>query len=162
MSKFHLFWGGPFSQWYPATFEIEGVQYNCTEQYMMAKKAELFGDTDAKTKIMASTNPKEQKAIGRTVKGFNPDVWSAVSRDVVFRGNMAKFTQNPELHKFILRITEEIVEASPKDVIWGIGLGEHDPDAQDKSKWKGTNWLGQVLMDVRSTIDLSITSCLIA
>lgn len=153
MSNFHLFWGGPFSQWYPCVFEIEGVRYNCTEQYMMVKKAQLFGDADAAAAIMATTVPSEQKAIGRQVKGFDDKTWHAVARDIVYRGNMAKFTQNPELRKFILcTFEQEIVEASPEDVIWGIGLGEHHPDAQDKSKWKGTNWLGQVLMDVRDAL----------
>lgn len=153
MNKMHLFWGGPFSQWYPSTFEISGVTYNCTEQYMMAKKAELFGDEDAYLRIMASADPREQKSIGRSVENFDPDQWNAISRDVVFRGNMAKFTQNPELGGYMLSTeTQEIVEASPEDVIWGIGLAEDDPDAYDKTKWKGTNWLGEVLMEVRRVL----------
>ncbi len=153
MSEFHMFWGGPFSQWYPSLFEVEGIEYNCTEQYMMAKKAELFGDEEALLKIMESSHPREQKRIGRAVKNFVAERWNAVSRDVVFRGNMAKFTQNPDLRKYMLGTgDQEIVEASPEDVIWGIGLSADDPDAQDKTKWKGTNWLGEVLMSVRDTI----------
>jgi ribA/ribD-fused uncharacterized protein len=153
MSDFHMFWGGPFSQWYPSTFEVEGVKYNCTEQYMMAKKAQLFGDEEAISRIMASNNPKEQKRIGRTVKDFVAERWNAISRDVVFRGNMAKFTQDPALQRFILATgDQEIVEASPEDTIWGIGLAAEDPLAQDRATWKGTNWLGEVIMSVRSTI----------
>lgn len=153
MSKFHMFWGGPFSQWYPSQFEVEGIKYSCTEQYMMAKKAELFGDEESRLKIMASSDPRMQKRIGRTVEGFVEDQWSAVAKDIVFRGNMAKFSQSPELRAYMLATgDQEIVEASPKDTIWGIGLAAEDPDAYDKTKWKGTNWLGEVLMNVRFAI----------
>lgn len=151
--QFHMFWGGPFSQWFPSPFTIEGVQYNCAEQYMMAKKAQLFGDDEALAEIMAATHPAHQKSVGRSVKNFNEDQWNAVARDVVFRGNMAKFSQDDALCRYILATGDiEIVEASPEDVIWGIGLSADHPDAQDKSKWKGTNWLGQVIMDVRESI----------
>jgi len=149
----HMFWGGPFSQWYPSLFEVEGVKYNCTEQYMMAKKAGLFGDEEAQLKIMASNDPREQKRIGRTVKGFVAERWNVVTKDIVFRGNIAKFTQNPELFAYMMNTgDQEIVEASPEDTIWGIGLSAEDPDAYDKTKWKGTNWLGEVLMSVRDIL----------
>jgi len=144
-----LFWGGPFSQWYSHTMSIDGVIYNCCEQYMMAEKARLFGDTEALEKIMASDDPRQQKAIGRTVKNFNPHMWNHVCRDVVFKANLNKFS-DPDL-KLILMNTgdREIVEASPYDKIWGIGLGENDPRAEDKSQWQGTNWLGEAIMQVR-------------
>ncbi len=147
-----MFWGGPFSQWYPSIFEVEGITYNCTEQYMMAMKAALFGDKEALSKIMSSTDPREQKRIGRTVKGFVIEQWDTISRDIVFRGNMAKFTQNPELLAYMMGTgNQEIVESSPEDTVWGIGLSADNPDAHDKTKWKGSNWLGEVLMSVRDT-----------
>ena len=153
MNNMHMFWGGPFSQWYPSVFEVEGVKYNCTEQYMMAKKAGVFGDEEARLKIMASADPREQKRIGRTVKGFVVDRWNVVARDIVFKSNIAKFIQNPDLHTYMLATgNQEIVEASPEDTIWGIGLSAEDPDAYFKSKWKGTNWLGEVLMSVRDVL----------
>ncbi|MHA2279915.1 MAG: NADAR family protein [Promethearchaeota archaeon] len=149
----HMFWGGPFSQWYPSLFEVEGIKYNCAEQYMMAKKAELFGDEEALLKIMTSANPEEQKRIGRTVENFVENQWDVVAKDIVFRGNMAKFAQNPGLRAYMLAAgDQEIVEASPEDTIWGIGLFAEDPDACDKTKWKGTNWLGEVLMSVRDVL----------
>lgn len=149
---FVLFWGGPFSQWYPHKMNIDGVEYGCCEQYMMAEKARLFGDTEALDKIMGSTDPKFQKAVGRTVKNFNPHLWDKICRDVVFRANLAKFS-DPELKAFLFSFgNEEIVEASPYDKIWGIGLGEDHPDALDKSKWQGTNWLGEEIMKVRDAL----------
>jgi len=148
-----MFWGGPFSQWYPSLFEVEGIKYNCTEQYMMAKKAGLFGDEKAQLKIMNSNDPREQKRIGRTVEGFVADRWNVVARDIVFKGNVAKFVQNSDLRAYMLATgDQEIVEASPEDTIWGIGLSADDPDAYFKSKWKGTNWLGEVLMNVRDVL----------
>lgn len=149
---FVLFWGGPFSQWYPQEIEIDGVKYNCCEQYMMAEKARMFGDTEILEYIMKAKDPRDQKKGGRLVKNFNPQMWDLLSRDVVFRANLAKFS-DPELKKILLgTANEEIVEASPYDKIWGIGLGENDPRALDKSQWQGTNWLGEVLMKVRETL----------
>jgi len=149
----HMFWGGPFSQWYPSLFKVEGIEYNCTEQYMMAKKAGLFGDEKAQLAIMESKIPREQKRIGRTVEGFVAERRNAVAKDIVFRGNVAKFTQNPECFAYMMNTgTQEIVEASPEDTIWGIGLSAEDPDAHDKTKWKGTNWLGEVLTSVREIL----------
>lgn len=147
--KFEFFWGGPFSQWYTSKFEVDGVEYNCAEQFMMASKAKIFGDKDALGKIMASKDPKEQKALGREVKGFSANMWNKTAKEVVYIANMAKFS-DPELKEYLLDTGDkEIVEASPYDTIWGIGMGEQNPDRFDKSKWKGTNWLGEVLMRVR-------------
>lgn len=149
---FVLFWGGIFSQWYTHDMVIDGVTYNCCEQYMMAEKARLFGDTESLEAILKTKDPKKQKAFGRGVKNFNPHMWERVCRDVVFRANLAKF-QDPELKKYLLSFgDEEIVEASPYDKIWGIGLSEDDPDALDKSKWQGTNWLGEEIMRVREAL----------
>lgn len=150
---YHFFWGGPFSQWYPSSFNIERITYNCAEQYMMAEKARLFNDTEALAAIMKSKDPSQQKGIGRKVKGFDVDEWNNICRLVVYRGNLAKFSQNLALRDFLTESGEQIiVEASPEDKIWGIGLHESDPDVMDESKWKGLNWLGIAIMQVRADI----------
>jgi ribA/ribD-fused uncharacterized protein len=150
---FVLFWDGIYSQWHPSKFTIDGREYNCCEQYMMAKKALTFNDQESYKMIMYSDNPRDQKAFGRRVKNFNAEVWSVISREVVYQGNYAKFTQNPELKEQLMATGDlEIVEASPYDKIWGIGLGEEDPRAWDKSTWDGLNWLGEAIMRVRETL----------
>lgn len=150
---FVFFWGGTFSQWAPSDFVIDGIKYVTAEQYMMAKKALVFKDQEAYEEIMASKNPRDQKAIGRRVKNFNPDVWSVISREVVYQGNYAKFSQNPKMREELMATGDlEIVEASPYDKIWGIGLRESDPKAWDKSTWEGTNWLGIEIMRVRQKL----------
>lgn len=150
--QFIFFYGGPFSQWYQSKFDIDGVEYNCAEQYMMAMKALMFNDDEAKAKIMKSHSPSDQKAAGRKVKNFDADKWNKVSRAFVYRANMAKFSI-PYLKKVILETGDrELVEASPTDVIWGIGMAESNPDRFDRTKWRGTNWLGEVLMEVRDTL----------
>lgn len=152
--KFTFFWDGPFSQWHDSPFEINGVKYNCCEQYMMAEKARLFGDKEAEDLIMSSSSPREQKAIGRTVANFNENQWNKVCKEIVHRGNLAKFTQNLDLQKVLFATKgTTIVEASPYDKIWGIGLHESDPRAKDRSTWQGKNWLGEVLTQVREEID---------
>ncbi len=149
-SKFFLFFGGPFSQWYPSVFQIYGITYNCAEQWMMACKARMFGDTEAEKSIMETDQPSKQKAIGRKVKGFNQATWEKEARDLVKQGSRAKFDQNYELKRTLMETGDKpLVEASPTDVIWGIGLAEDDPKAMDKSSWRGTNWLGEILTELR-------------
>lgn len=151
--NFIFFYGGIYSQWYPSNFVIDGVQYNCAEQYMMAKKALCFQDYDSLAKIMNTTSPAEQKAIGRLVKNFKPELWSNVSRKIVFDANYAKFTQNKILKDELLSTgNKELVEASPTDRIWGIGLTESNPLAWNKETWNGTNWLGEEIMNVRRVL----------
>jgi len=148
--KFEFFWGGIFSQWYKSRFNVDGVYYNCAEQYMMAMKAAFF--EDYVESIMKTTDPKAQKALGRQVKNFNSDRWNAVAKDFVFKANLAKFSDDTLKRLLLDTGDKEIVEASPYDKIWGIGMSETDPDRFDKSKWRGTNWLGEVLMQVRAEL----------
>ena len=149
----HLFWGGPFSQWIGSEFELHGVTFNCAEQAMMFAKASLFKDDQAIKDIMNTHRPDQQKAIGRKVMGFNDNDWFEHAQDVVTCANYAKFTQDAKLNKYLLGTSNSwIVEASPYDKIWGIGLSESDPDAQLPSKWQGTNYLGECIMEARDAI----------
>ena len=152
-----LFWNGPLSQWWYSPFEIDGVIYNCAEQWMMAKKADIFGDTIILERIMAATGPytdrrewieypREQKKLGRQVKGFNSQIWNAVARPIVLQGSLAKFSQSPALLAALMHSDGyTLVEASPFDVVWGIGMDDKSPEAFNPSQWQGTNWLGEVL-----------------
>lgn len=150
MEKFTFFYGGVFSQWYASTFVIDGITYCTAEQFMMAEKARMFGDDFALAKIMSTKYPKEQKAWGRKVRGFDADKWNAGARPVVFRGNVAKFSQNNDYRKIMMDTDgTTLVEASPKDIIWGVGLDASDPRIQDRTTWLGTNWLGEELTRVR-------------
>lgn len=145
-TKFKLFWGGIYSQWYMANMydPILDMHFNCCEQYMMYCKAKVFGDKEAMDKIMTLKDPKQQKAMGRKVKNFDAATWNAVARDVVVQANVLKFSQNRKLLAEIIKDKDcTFVEASPVDKIWGIGLAENDPDALDPTKWQGTNWLGE-------------------
>lgn len=151
--KFTFFYGGPASQWAPSEFTIDGVIYNTAEQYMMAQKALLFNDPAALQIIMDTDNPKIQKAAGRTVQGFNQVIWEQNAKLYVYRANLAKFTQNPKLLAWLLATDgTTLVEASPWDKIWGIGLDANDPRAQARATWLGTNWLGEIVTQVRSDI----------
>lgn len=151
--KFTPFYGGVFSQWYPCKLLINEVEYNCAEQYMMAMKAQLFGDLTMLDAIMKSTDPSEQKALGKKVQGFDVRTWEAVARDVVMRANLSKFADNPKLRaKLLMTEGTTLVEASPTDRIWGVGLYENDPRVHFRAQWQGRNWLGQVLTDLRGSL----------
>ena len=138
------------SQWYGSPFEIDGIAYPTAEHWMMASKARLFADEEVLTEILATADPSKAKALGRTVKNFDDDVWKANCRQLVTEGNMAKFSQNEDLPAFLLSTGHQVlVEASPYDRIWGIGLKATDAKAQHPDTWQGQNLLGFGLMDVR-------------
>ena len=139
-----------FSQWYDCYFEVEGVQYHTTEQYMMASKARLFGDDDVCQEIMKATNPREYKALGRKIKNFNSQTWDEHKYEIVVEGNKAKFSQNQVLKEFLISTEDAIlVEASPYDKIWGIGLDKETAMKGTVEQWQGENLLGCALMEVR-------------
>ena len=139
-----------FSQWFPCNFEVDGIMYNCAEQYMMAEKARVFEDEETRAKILAISDPKIIKALGREVKNFTVEKWTPISKEIVVKGNMHKFAQNIELFQFLHGTGKKIlVEASPYDTIWGIGLGREDALKGGVEQWQGENLLGCALMDVR-------------
>jgi ribA/ribD-fused uncharacterized protein len=155
-NKYYFFYKTrhPFSNWHPCKFEDEqGNEYNCSEQYMMAQKALLFGDKEIFEEIMEEPSPKFQKELGRKVKGFDSKIWNDNAKKIVYDGCKLKFEQNPNLLNELLNTNGKyLVEASPYDKVWGIGLGEDDPLIYDPKNWKGTNWLGEVLTKLRDDI----------
>ena len=142
-----------FSQWFEIDFEVDGHRYNCAEQYMMAQKAWLFKDIEIFTKILDATDPKVIKTLGREVKNFDPKIWNLHKFEIVVKGNLGKFGENPELEEFLLSTGDKIlVEASPYDKIWGIGMKEDTPGIVNPENWKGENLLGFALMEVRNKL----------
>ena len=167
MEEFTFFWNGPFSQWYPSDFIVEEIEYNCAEQYMMAEKARLFEDVETLEMIMEAESPRVQKALGREVTGFRKEIWEDDEQtengqpccwNIVWKGNMAKFGQNAYLREELFQtVGTTLVEASPYDRIWGIGLAEGDPGCYSRDTWRGLNWLGEVLTDVREQLLLQFS-----
>ena len=148
--KYRLFWGGIYSQWYKETFSFAGMEFNCAEQMMMYAKAKFFKDEETAKAIMETKNPRDQKKLGRKVKGFDAKLWDTVCREVVYTATCCKFFQHNDLYDELMKDpVEEFVEASPFDKIWGIGLAEDDPKALDKSKWEGENRLGICITEAR-------------
>lgn len=155
VENFTLFFGADdaLSNWHPCRFSYHGVDFTSVEQFMMFSKARLFGDENAAADILAARHPKDQKAIGRGVKGFDLATWEGKRESIVYVGCREKFAQNPGLRSLLLATAPtELVEASPYDRIWGVGLGERDPLILDKANWRGTNLLGITLVKVRDTL----------
>ena len=153
--KHIFFWSELYSQWYTAnmTDPISGITFSCSEQYMMWQKAILFEDFDTAEKILKAKTPKEHKALGRIVSGFDAEIWDKNKYEIVCNACMLKFTQNPKLLGELLSTGNKIlVEASPYDKIWGIGMKENDPGVDDEENWQGENLLGYALVDTRNFI----------
>lgn len=158
--KYVFFWGHQsnksqvastcFSQWYGAPFVVDGNRYPTAEHFMMAEKALLFGDSATRELVLNAPNPGAAKALGRQVRGFDEDTWMEHRFEIVVRANQAKFSQNPELGAFLKQTGSRVlVEASPVDRIWGIGLAQDDEKANNPNQWRGLNLLGFALMRVR-------------
>ena len=142
-----------FSQWHPCTFIIDGKRYNCAEQYYMEQKAKTFGDRIKAEMVMKEEDPRKQKMLGRCVNGYSNSVWWEKCHDVVYEGNFAKFSQNAFLREKLFATRGKLlVEASPYDSVWGIGLNIHDIRITNKNLWMGGNWLGYVLTKVREDL----------
>ncbi len=144
----------PFSQWYlDAPFTKFGITFPSAENFMMWRKGQVFGAPQAMLDELASASPRDARALGRRVPGFSNKVWLAVARPLVAEGNYAKFTQHPALLEALFATAgTTLVEAAHWDSIWGIGLSADDARALSRSTWLGTNWLGEVLTDVRDTL----------
>ena len=141
------------SQWWPCRFTVDGVTYTSAEQWMMAAKARLFGDDEALAAMLATDEPDRVKALGRAVRNFESARWSAACAGIVTRGNLAKFGQSEPLREFLLGTGDAVLaEASPTDVIWGIGLDASDERASDPREWRGASLLGFALMRVRERL----------
>lgn len=145
-----FFWGSIFSNWYYCHFTYQGHDFCNTEQAFMWEKARHFNDFKTADEILRTPNPRENKKLGRQVKNFNAETWMINSYSIMVGVNICKFAQNDELYKVLLSTDDKIlVEASPYDKIWGIGIGKDDDDCLDESKWQGMNLLGRALNFVR-------------
>ena len=162
--KFLLFWGhrpskngettkSCFSQWWEINFTIDRIIYKSTEHYMMAEKARLFNDVIILKKILECKSPAAVKNLGRQVKNFNSEIWNNNRFKIVKKANYHKFNQNNDLKTYLIQTKNRIlVEASPVDKIWGIGLATDSENAQNPKKWRGLNLLGFALMEVRDQL----------
>ncbi|KAG2430108.1 hypothetical protein HXX76_010207 [Chlamydomonas incerta] len=144
------------SQWFDCKFsdpEQPGITFTSAEQFMMAGKARLFGDSATLALIMATQDPGSMKALGRQVAGFQPAVWDAAAVGLVVRGNFLKFGADPELREMLLGTGDALlVETAPDDRIWGIGLDEEAARATPESEWPGRNLLGKALVEARELL----------
>jgi ribA/ribD-fused uncharacterized protein len=161
--RYLMFWGhrprpdgtlgaGCLSQWWPSPFTVDGVTY-ASEHWMMAAKARLFGDAEAERQVLAAGHPSQAKNAGRLVRGFDEGEWERRRSAIVVRGSVHKFASDPGLRSFLLGTGGRVlVEASPVDRVWGIGLAATDEAAGDPERWRGPNLLGFALMTARERL----------
>ncbi|SOE10841.1 hypothetical protein SAMN06272775_1860 [Streptomyces sp. 2323.1] len=162
--KYVFFWGHSprrdgslgascFSQWWPSPFTVDRVRYATAEHWMMAGKARLFGDAEAERRVLAARHPRQAKDAGRTVRGFDEETWQRRRFALVVEGSVHKFRQDAALREYLLGTGSRVlVEASPLDRIWGIGLAADDERAADPARWRGLNLLGFALMAARQQL----------
>ncbi|MFD6271835.1 NADAR family protein [Nocardia asteroides] len=162
--KYLAFWGHAprrdgaigsscLSQWWPAEFVVDGIGFGSAEHYMMWRKALLFGDERIAARVLDAAHPSQAKKLGRQIRDFDDDAWERARFEIVVAGNVAKFGQDPALRTYLLGTGSRVlVEASPVDRIWGIGLAADDPRTADPARWRGANLLGFALMRAREVL----------
>lgn len=162
--RYLLFWGhrpepdgrighGSLSQWWPSEFTLDGEVFRSAEHWMMAGKARLFGDEETRARVLACRTPAEAKELGRLVRGFEEQRWADERFELVVQGNVMKFGQNDALRRYLLGTAQRVlVEASPLDRLWGIGLAADHDDATRPQRWPGLNLLGFALMEARARL----------
>lgn len=144
---------GYLSNWYLSDFSVDGILFSSMEQYMMYQKAVCFCDKEIALQILQTRDVALIKTLGRSVLGYDDNHWNGVRQIVVYKGLVAKFSQNEELKEKLLSTKSALLaECAVRDRIWGIGLSMKDPDRLDKTKWQGQNLLGYTLMMAREQI----------
>ena len=162
--EYLYFWGhrplpdriGPscLSQWFAAGFNHEGQHFATAEHWMMYHKALVAGDRESAAAVLADPDPRAVKAIGRKVKNYDDKLWATRKYPIVIEGNVLKFGNSRKLREYLLGTGEAIlVEASPYDDQWGIGMGKAEAERlDDPAQWRGTNLLGWALMEARDRL----------
>ena len=142
------------SQWFYASFGHEGRHFYTAEHWMMWHKALTFDDQLVADEVLTTFDVKMVKALGRKVSNYDDATWAAARYEAVVKGNLLKFSQNPALKAYLLSTENKvIVEASPYDKIWGIGMtAEEARQVDGPAGWRGTNLLGYALMEVRGRL----------
>ena len=143
----------PLSNFYPATFTHDGVQYISSEQFIQANKAKYFGDHEAYNQIMGSSTSLECKCASRQIRNVDIDKWDMVAGDVCQPGIQSKFLQNPPVMDTLLWKTGQktIVECTSNS-LWGTGIPRNDPNCLNSSKWISQGIMGQILEGIHNNI----------
>lgn len=162
--KYLYFWGHSprkdgrigascLSQWWESPFTVDGVRYATAEHWMMAAKARLFGDAEAERAVLAARSPAAAKKAGRLVRDFDETIWRRERYGIVVDGSVHKFAAHDDLRAFLVDTGDRVlVEASPLDRVWGIGLARDAEAAADPARWQGLNLLGFALMEARAEL----------
>ena len=144
---------GWLSNWYLSDFKVDDVRFSSMEQYMMYQKAVAFEDFKTAEKILEIQNVAMIKRYGRQVSNYNDVIWNGIRQIVIYKGLLAKFSQNETLCDNLRNTGSAILaECAVMDRIWGIGLSMKDPNRYDMNKWNGQNLLGFALMQVREQL----------
>ena len=141
------------SNWYLSDFEVDGVRFSSMEQYMMYQKAVTFKDANTAEKIMRGSDFAKIKQYGREVSSYDDVVWNGIRQIVVYRGLLAKFSQNEELKQRLKKTGDAILaECAVNDRIWATGISMKDERRFEMDQWRGENLLGFALMQVRQPL----------
>ena len=139
-------------------FRIEGTEYSCVDQYAVEQKCLLFGDSQAAKQVMEETDPRNMKKIGDDLKSYDHRQWMDSCKRVVHKAVLAKFTdtQAAGATAYLMDTKDLVIGEATRHTKWGTGLHVSDQNALQVQEWSGENWMGGILMDVRSKIQANL------
>ena len=138
------------SNFHTSHFNLDGVNYQNSEQYIQSEKARYFKDERTASNILRATSGFECKRLSREIKNYKHDEWKHVAREVCQPGITAKYEQNPQLMDLLFSIGEKLIVEATRDPVWGTGVQLTNPNVLDHNKWHGNGILSDILMEIRA------------
>lgn len=163
----------PFSNFYFSKFEMDGHVFHCVEHAYVAAKLRHLGSAaysqalnfmHMKSRERGGQHPRQLKWLGSSQEKLASkkeiEDWKKHQFERIAGFAAAKFEQNEALRKLLIATGNmPILEANPRDKVWGVGIAKDDPLLCEWSEGDtrfGKNRMGRVLMSIRHSRKLSI------
>lgn len=160
----HFFFGYKmsFSNFHRCLYQVElpdpygKKEMHSVEQLYMFRKAYFFADHSTCKKILEAPDALATKRLGSSIDGFISAIWTIPKVDVMKECLVRKFTDSEQKERLMQCLMESptiLVEASPSDLVWGIGFSKEDGPYISRDDWgEGENMLGRLLMGLKQYI----------
>ena len=141
-----------FSNFYPSSFNYNGNEFHSSEHLIQYAKAQYFNDEPTALKILNSQNARECKQLSKEIKNYDSDSWNNSAKELCEGGLLAKFEQNDEARKLLLKTGTTMIVECCKDKVWGNGIPLYDNRCMSKKDWSGQGLLGELLEEIRTKL----------
>ena len=142
----------PLSNFHQCKFELDGIQFHSSEQYIQYVKAKYFRDGTTAREILKTSTALQCKTLSRNIASYDQTDWNNKSKELCYVSIKAKFDQNQKLQKCLLDTGEKTLVEAGYDNVWGTGIPLHSKDCLIEHKWEHVGLLDEMLMDIRASL----------